>query len=55
MELGRLAIYHTLLNSEVENCLVGFNTMEQLHSNLDTLLNKLSEKEEDVLKHIKQK
>ncbi|XP_073989977.1 uncharacterized protein isoform X2 [Rhodnius prolixus] len=55
VELGRLAIYHTLLNSEVENCLVGFNTMEQLHSNLDTLLNKLSEKEEDVLKHIKQK
>lgn len=48
MELGRLAVYHSLLPPGIDLHLVGMNTSQLLASNLDVLLNGLTKPEQDA-------
>lgn len=52
VELGRLAVAHTLKNEGCECVLVGFNTKSLLESNLSVLTEGLTDKEKKVLEHI---
>lgn len=54
VELGRLAIHHTLESPISETVLVGMNSLAILHMNLDLVYNKLNEKEKEVRQHIKE-
>lgn len=55
MELGRLALYHSLNQSGSCTCLVGFNDPDILQCNLNVLWNGLNEVEIDTLEYIKKK
>lgn len=52
VELGVLAIHHTLSSPNTETLLVGMNSMDILQANLELLFNKLSPAEEQVLNYI---
>ncbi|XP_014284677.1 uncharacterized protein [Halyomorpha halys] len=54
VELGILAIHHTLSNLNTETLLIGMNSMDVLQANLELLFNKLSPTEEQVLNYIQQ-
>lgn len=54
VELGRLAVYHTLQSPITETLLIGMNSLSILHMNLDLVFNGLTSKEESVLQYIKE-
>ncbi|PSN47269.1 L-galactose dehydrogenase [Blattella germanica] len=55
VELGKLAMHYTFQQSESATHLVGMNTRQVLHLNLDLLYGGLSDLEKEVLQHVKTK
>ncbi|KAJ9573803.1 hypothetical protein L9F63_008840 [Diploptera punctata] len=55
VELARLALNYTFQQPGYATHLIGMNCKEVLHSNLDLLLNGVTEKETDVLQHVQKK
>lgn len=55
VELGKLAIWHSLQNADVDTNLVGIQNTKQLQMNLDVMLNGITEKEKALLQEIQEK
>lgn len=55
IELGKLAMYHFIQLKGPSTFLVGMQTEKLIEMNLDVYYNGLTEKEEKVLKHIRDK
>jgi len=55
VELGKLAIWHSMQYTDVDTNLVGIQTTKQLQMNLDVMRNGITEKEKAVLQEIKEK
>lgn len=55
MELGRLALYHSLNQPGISTCLVGMNDIDTLHTNLNILNTGLSDTEREVLQEIQER
>lgn len=53
MELGKLAVYHGLQNSNTDTVLIGMNNRKMLNYNLDVLLTGLNEEEVKVYEEVK--
>nr|CAD7464156.1 unnamed protein product [Timema tahoe] len=55
VELGKLAVYHSLKKDGVAMHVVGMNTMDLLNSNLNIVYNGITAHEKRVLEHVKEK
>nr|CAD7416430.1 unnamed protein product [Timema poppensis] len=55
VELGKLAVYHSLNKNGVAMHVIGMKTMDLLNSNLNIVHNGLTTQEKLVLEHIKEK
>lgn len=55
MELGKLAIWHSMQCADVDTNLVGIQNTKQLQMNLDVMRNGITEKEKAVLQEIQEK
>lgn len=55
MELAKLAADFAFQQEGISTNLVGMNTVALLDSNMDTLINGLTELEKEVLEYLKQK
>lgn len=53
MELGKLAVYHGLQNSNTDTVLIGMNNRKMLTYNLDVLVTGLNEQEAKVYEDVK--
>lgn len=53
MELGKLAVYHGLQNSNTDTVLIGMNNRQMLNYNLDVLVTGLNEEEVKVYEEVK--
>lgn len=55
MELGKLAIWHSMQYADVDTNLVGIQNTKQLQMNLDVMQNGITEKEKTALQEIQEK
>lgn len=55
VELGKLAVWHSLQYDDVTTNLVGMQSLKLINTNLDILINGITEIEKQVLSEIKEK
>jgi len=55
VELGKLAIWHSMQYADVDTNLVGIQNTKQLQMNLDVTRNGITEKEKALLREIQEK
>lgn len=55
VELGKLAIWHSMQYTDMDTTLVGIQNTKQLQMNLDVMRNGITEKEKTVLQEIQEK
>lgn len=55
MELGKLAIWHSMQYADIDTNLVGIQNTKQLQMNLDVMQNDITEKEKALLQEIQEK
>lgn len=55
MEIVRLAIWYSMQCKDIATNLIGMQNLKQLQTNLDILLNGITEEEKKILKEIQEK